>query len=65
MKGIVIFCEFSPPAEFRPGWFNSRIMFRVWWLWFSIGWYKMSLHDAHERIQNAKWIEDIGDHPHA
>jgi hypothetical protein len=59
-KGIVLFFEISRPFVLKGGWFNSDIMYRVWWGWFSCGWYKMSLFDSHAKIKKSIWVEKVG-----
>jgi len=62
MNGITFFLEISRPSQIKPGWFDSAIMFRIWWLWFAFGWYKMSMDKAHIRIQSGVWISESGKH---
>ena len=34
---MTILIEVGGPVQWRPGLFKSRLMYRVWWLWFAVG----------------------------
>lgn len=34
---MTIIFEVSKPFQPKPGYFESRLIYRVWWLWFAIG----------------------------
>lgn len=57
-KGRTFFFEVSTPALWEFGKYESGVMRRYWFGWFSIGWFKMSLDQLPERI--GKW-EDRND----
>lgn len=42
---MTLIFEFGPPFQAKPGIFRSRIMTRVWWLWFAVGKLNIPLHE--------------------
>jgi hypothetical protein len=42
---MVLILECSRPFQWRPGWFRSRLMTRVWWGWFAVGILHIPLHE--------------------
>ncbi len=59
MKDFCLVLEFGKPAQKKPWKFNSRIMWRVGWLWFAVAVIKMSLYDYDKEVESGKttWIK--------
>ena len=38
---MTIFIEVSFPFQRKPGFFKSRLVYRVWWLWFAFTWLRV------------------------
>ncbi len=55
---IVIEIDNKYGVNWKPGKFQSRIMTRVWWLWFAIAVLHIPLHEFGE--QSFQWIGDKG-----
>ncbi len=50
---MTFFFEISKPWCWKLGRFNSTRMYRIWWGLFSIGWWKVPIHE----IQPELWVE--------
>ena len=58
MPTIIIEVDNDYGPNWKPGKFKSRIMTRVWWLWFAISILHISLHEFGE--DSYQWIGDGG-----
>lgn len=45
---VTVIIEISRPFQICPGSYNSEVVFRVWWLFFSITFLKVSLREFSE-----------------
>lgn len=53
---MTLIIEISRPFQARPGYFVSRVIYRVWWLWFAIAVLRVPFRDFAET--NYHWGDD-------
>ena len=51
-----ILAEFGPPFQWKPGYFQSRIVYRVWWGWFAISILRVPLIELLDP-RRFEWLE--------
>ena len=42
---MTVFLECAGPFQWRPGFYKSRSIYRVWWGWFAVGALRISFHE--------------------